>query len=99
VLALRFNKDADNTVGVYGVFRNQRNVNATDGGKATDVFVVDAAGRWEFLQAAHPGAQGGLRGLDHQRHHHPGAQRERGAAARAAVRRRRQVLNRSNRLA
>ena len=50
VLALRFNKDADNTVGVYGVYRNQRNVNATDGGKATDVFVVDAAGKWEFFK-------------------------------------------------
>jgi hypothetical protein len=50
VLALRFAKDADNTVGVYGVYRNQRNVNVTDGGKATDVFVVDAAGKWEFFK-------------------------------------------------
>jgi hypothetical protein len=50
VLALRFNKDADNTFGIYGVYRNQRNINVSDGGKATDVFVVDAAGKWEFFK-------------------------------------------------
>lgn len=50
VLALRFNKDPENTFGVYAVYRNQRNMNVTDGGKATDVFVVDAAGKWEFLK-------------------------------------------------
>lgn len=50
VLALRFAKDAENTVGVYGVYRNQRNINVTDGGKATDVFVIDAAGKWEFFK-------------------------------------------------
>ncbi|MFZ5439251.1 MAG: hypothetical protein ACOZQL_04540 [Myxococcota bacterium] len=50
VLALRFNKDADNNFGVYGVYRNQRNINVTDGGKATDAFVIDFAGRWELLK-------------------------------------------------
>lgn len=50
VLALRFNKDADNQLGIYGVYRNQRNVNVSDGGKATDVVVIDAAGRWEFFK-------------------------------------------------
>lgn len=50
VFALRFNKDADNNFGIYGVYRNQRNVNVMDGGKATDVFVVDAAGKWDFFK-------------------------------------------------
>jgi hypothetical protein len=50
VLALRFNKDADNNFGIYGVYRNQRNINVADGGKATDVVVVDAAGKWEFFK-------------------------------------------------
>lgn len=50
VLALRFAKDAENTLGVYGVYRNQRNINVNDGGKATDVFVIDAAGKWEFFK-------------------------------------------------
>ena len=50
VLALRFAKDADNTLGIYGVYRSQRNINVIDGGKATDVVVVDAAGKWEFFK-------------------------------------------------
>lgn len=50
VIALRLAKDADNTLGVYAVYRNQRNINSTDGGKATDVVVVDAAGKWEFFK-------------------------------------------------
>jgi hypothetical protein len=52
VVALRFAKDAEHFVGVYGVYRNQRNVHvpAADGGKATDVFVVDVAGRWQLLK-------------------------------------------------
>jgi hypothetical protein len=50
VLALRLAKDADNTLGVYAVYRNQRNINSTDGGKATDVLVIDAAGKWEFFK-------------------------------------------------
>ncbi len=50
VLALRFNKDAENTFGVYAVYRSQRNTRVTDGGKQTDVFVVDAAGKWEFFR-------------------------------------------------
>lgn len=50
VLALRFNKDADNNIGVYAVYRNQRNVFVTDGGKATDAFIVDLAGKWQLLK-------------------------------------------------
>ncbi|MBL8924066.1 MAG: hypothetical protein JNJ54_34735 [Myxococcaceae bacterium] len=50
VIALRLAKDADNTLGVYAVYRNQRNINVSDGGKATDVVVVDAAGKWEFFK-------------------------------------------------
>ncbi len=50
VLALRFNKDAENNFGVYAVYRNQRNVNVTDGGKATDAIVIDFAGRWHLLK-------------------------------------------------
>ncbi len=50
VLALRFNKDLENNFGVYAVYRNQRNIFSTDGGKATDVVVIDFAGRWQFLK-------------------------------------------------
>jgi hypothetical protein len=50
VLALRFNKDTDNNFGIYAVYRNQRNINATDGGKATDVVVIDFAGKWQVLK-------------------------------------------------
>ena len=50
VLAVRFNKDEQHNFGVYAVYRNQRNVNVTDGGKASDVVVIDFAGRWEFLK-------------------------------------------------
>ncbi len=50
VLALRFNKDAENNFGIYGVYRNQRNLFVTDGGKATDVVVIDFAGRWQLLK-------------------------------------------------
>jgi hypothetical protein len=50
VLALRFAKDNDNNLGVYGVYRNQRNIDVTDGGKATDVFVIDVAGKWQLIK-------------------------------------------------
>lgn len=50
VVALRFNKDAENNFGVYAVYRNQRNIGVTDGGKATDAFVLDFAGRWQLFK-------------------------------------------------
>ncbi|MBL9039367.1 MAG: hypothetical protein JNG84_12690 [Archangium sp.] len=50
VLAVRFAKDTENQFGVYAVYRNQRNIAVTDGGKATDVVVVNLAGKWEFLK-------------------------------------------------
>lgn len=50
VLAVRFNKDQDNNVGVYAVYRNQRNILVTDGGKATDAFIIDFAGKWQLLK-------------------------------------------------
>ena len=50
VLALRFNKDADHNFGVYAVYRNQRNTLVTDGGRATDVVVIDFAGQWQLLK-------------------------------------------------
>lgn len=53
VLALRLAKDAEHFLGVYGVYRNQRNVNVTDGGKATDAFIVDFAGTWKLLERRH----------------------------------------------
>ncbi|MBI3180475.1 MAG: hypothetical protein HYZ27_12490, partial [Deltaproteobacteria bacterium] len=53
VLALRFAKDQDNHFGVYAVYRNQRNLLVTDGGKATDAVVVDFAGKWDLLKRRH----------------------------------------------
>jgi len=50
VIALRYVKDDQNNVGVYAVYRNQRNIHSVDGGRATDVFVVDVAARWELLK-------------------------------------------------
>ncbi len=50
VVALRYVKDEENNIGVYAVYRNQRNINSLDGGKATDVFVVDIAAKWELLK-------------------------------------------------
>ncbi len=50
VVALRFAKDQDNELGFYGVYRSQRNVEATNGAKATDVFVFDFAGKAEFFK-------------------------------------------------
>jgi hypothetical protein len=52
VLALRFAKDVENSLGIYGVYRAQSNINVSerDGGKRTNVFVVDAAGKWEFFK-------------------------------------------------
>lgn len=50
VLALRFNKDPEHNFGVYAVYRNQRNIFVTDGGKATDVVVIDFAGRWQLFK-------------------------------------------------
>jgi len=50
VIALRFAKDPENTIGVYAVYRNQSNINSTDGGKKTQAFVIDFAGKWEFLK-------------------------------------------------
>lgn len=50
VIAVRFNKDPENNFGVYAVYRNQRNINVTDGGKSTDAVVLDFAGRWQFMK-------------------------------------------------
>ncbi len=50
VLALRFAVDPDHNIGVYAVYRNQRAVGVTDNGRATDVFVVDVAGKWAFAR-------------------------------------------------
>lgn len=50
IIALRFAKDNENNFGVYAVYRNQSNVNVTDGGKRTQAFVFDFAGKWEFLK-------------------------------------------------
>lgn len=50
VLAVRYAPDPAHWVGVYGVYRNQRNQRVTDGAHATDAFVLDVAGRWEFLR-------------------------------------------------
>jgi hypothetical protein len=53
VIALRFNKDTENNFGVYAVYRNQRNLFVTDGGKATDAVVIDFAGKWQFIKRRH----------------------------------------------
>jgi hypothetical protein len=50
VVALRLAKDPENNVGVYLVYRNQRNILVTDGGKATDAFVIDVAGKYELYK-------------------------------------------------
>lgn len=50
IIALRFAKDDNHNFGVYAVYRNQSNINVTDGGKQTQVFVFDFAGRWEFMK-------------------------------------------------
>ncbi len=50
VFALRFNKDADHNFGLYAVYRHQRARNVTDNARATDVVVIDFAGRWQFLK-------------------------------------------------
>lgn len=50
VVALRFAKDERNQAGLYVVYRDQSNVEVTDGGKQTRVFVFDFAGNWEFLR-------------------------------------------------
>ncbi|MEW5737294.1 MAG: hypothetical protein AB1938_00120 [Myxococcota bacterium] len=52
IIALRFAKDADNNLGVYVVYRNQSNIYVTDGGKKTQAFVFDFAGKWEFIKRA-----------------------------------------------
>ncbi len=50
VIAARFVKDDENNVGFYGVYRNQRNIHITDGGKATDAFILDFAGKWQLYK-------------------------------------------------
>jgi hypothetical protein len=50
IFALRFNKDADNNVGIYTVVRRQGREGVTDGGAQTNVFVFDVAGKWQFLK-------------------------------------------------
>lgn len=50
VFALRFVKNETNSFGVYAVYRSQRNTEVTDGGKATDVAVIDLAGQWELFR-------------------------------------------------
>ncbi|MFZ5469990.1 MAG: hypothetical protein ACOZIN_11195 [Myxococcota bacterium] len=48
IFALRFAVDADHYFGVYSVLRRQRAEGVTDGGRQTDAFVVDLAGKWLF---------------------------------------------------
>jgi hypothetical protein len=50
VLALRFKVDDDRYFGFYGVYRSQRAYAVTDGGRATDVFVIDFAGKWQLMK-------------------------------------------------
>ena len=52
VAALRFAKDADNNLGIYAVVRSQRREGVTDGGRATDVVVIDVAGKWQLFKRA-----------------------------------------------
>ncbi len=53
VFALRFNKDADNTFGIYTVVRRQNRLDVTDGGGQLNVFVFDVAGKWQFFKTDH----------------------------------------------
>jgi hypothetical protein len=48
--AVRLAKDDDHHLGLYVAYRSQRNPHATSGGKATDVVILDFAGRWELLK-------------------------------------------------
>ncbi len=62
VLALRFKQDDEHYLGVYAVYRRQRAVGAIDGGRATDAFVFDVAGKWTFLEHADRGLSLGFEG-------------------------------------
>lgn len=48
VFALRYVVDPEHNVGLYAVYRSQRASGVTDNARATDVFVVDLAGKWTF---------------------------------------------------
>ncbi len=63
VLALRFKKDDEHHAGLYVVYRSQTNVDVVDGGKKTDVWVIDAAGQWEFLRRGRRSAKVGFEAL------------------------------------
>ncbi len=50
VFGLRINVDADRNLGLYAVYRRQRARGVTDNARATDVVVIDFAGKWQFAR-------------------------------------------------
>lgn len=100
VFALRYVKDEANSVGVYAVYRSQRNINVSDGGKATDVFVVDVAAKWQLIKRHHRALNVGfeavaINGTTTQARHENAALlgvHQYGAAAKAAYRFRQTTL-------
>ena len=50
VFALRINVDPERNLGLYAVYRHQRARGVTDNARATDVVVIDFAGRWQFAK-------------------------------------------------
>ncbi len=50
VVAARFVKDADNNFGLYGVYRNQRNIAYADPTRRTEAWVLDGALKWDVVK-------------------------------------------------
>lgn len=60
VLAVRFKKDEEHQLGLYGVYRSQDNVLVFDGGKQTEAWVLDASGQWELMRRGRRSAKIGF---------------------------------------
>ncbi len=50
VAAIRAKVDDDRFAGFTFVYRRQRAINSDDGGRQTDAFVIDFAGKWAFMR-------------------------------------------------
>jgi len=50
VAAIRMKADDDRFAGFTFVYRRQRAIGADDGGRQTDAFVIDFAGKWAFMR-------------------------------------------------
>ncbi len=50
ILGVRFKADDDRYAGVTLIYRRQRAIGVTDGGRETDAFVVDLGAKWVFFK-------------------------------------------------